>query len=184
MTAKSLTLLICIALISCNTKIDNITYSSTQVKGNEVTNLTQATLLANVGQAIQKGGPQYAVEFCNLNATSIIDSLNQVNKCKISRVTDKNRNPKAQLNSEEKELWEVFKKGNLSDTIILNNKKMVYYKPIKTALPACLKCHGNTETDINQATWQKLKALYPNDLATGYKLNDLRGLWKVEFESR
>jgi len=48
-------------------------------------------------------------------------------------------------------------------------------------MPACLKCHGNIETDINVSTRNKLTELYPNDLATGYKLNEFRGLWKVEF---
>jgi cytochrome c553 len=63
-----------------------------------------------------------------------------------------------------------------------NGNDLVYYKPIRTGMPACLKCHGNTETDINAATKAKLNELYPNDLATGYKLNDFRGLWKVEFK--
>lgn len=181
MKTLSFILLAFVVLISCSTKIDSETYSNAKVKGNEITNRTQATLLSNVGQAIQKGGPEYAIEFCNLKASSIIDSLNQDNNCEISRVSNKNRNPKAQLNSAEKELWEVFEKGNLSDTIILSNKNLVYYKPIKTALPACLKCHGSIGPDINQATLQELEKLYPNDLATGYKLNELRGLWKVEF---
>jgi len=48
-------------------------------------------------------------------------------------------------------------------------------------MPACLKCHGVPESDIDSATVQKLRALYPTDLATGYRLNDFRGLWKIEF---
>lgn len=177
-----LVLLAFIVLISCNKKIDNKTYSTLTAKGDAVTNLTQATLLSNVGQALQKGGPEYAVEFCNLNASTIMDSLNRANNCIISRVSDKNRNTKAYLDSTEKELWKVFKTNNLKDTIIIKNKNMVYYKPIKIGLPACLKCHGSINTDINQSTIQKLQKLYPNDLATGYKLNELRGLWKVEFK--
>ena len=72
--------------------------------------------------------------------------------------------------------------GNRQDTLVEMNQKLVYYKTIKTAMPACLKCHGNAETEINQATSEKLQKLYPNDLATGYQLNDFRGLWKIQFE--
>jgi cytochrome c553 len=58
----------------------------------------------------------------------------------------------------------------------------VYYKPIRIVMPACLKCHGVPGTDIDSVTIQKLQSLYPADLATGYRLNDFRGLWKVEFK--
>ena len=170
---------------SCNQKqpkVDAETYVEIQKRGNEISNLAQATLLANVGKAMQKGGPEYAVEFCNLKASSIIDSLNLVNGCVISRVSDKNRNPGNNLkNEQEEEIWRLFQENSTTDTIVQNRQKLVYYKPIKMAFPACLKCHGNPETEINAATLEKLHQLYPNDLAIEYKLNDFRGLWKVEF---
>ena len=122
------------------------------------------------------------MEFCNLQAASIIDSLNQEYNCTISRISEKNRNPGAGLSSaNEEELWHIFQEGALADTIIKRNKNLVFYKPIKIGMPACLKCHGNPESDINEATRQKLQELYPKDLATGYQLNDFRGLWKIEF---
>ena len=173
-------------LFSCNSpkpKIGAETYSEYQKKGDEIAILAQATLLGNVGKAIQKGGPEYAVEFCNLKASSIIDSLNTLNQCIISRVSDKNRNPENNLKTQnDKEIWKMFQTKMMSDTLVQNKQSLVYYKPIKTALPACLKCHGNAETEISEATLNKIKELYPNDLATGYQLNDFRGLWKVEFK--
>lgn len=172
----------CCLLFACNRGIDSNTYSQFQQKGNEISNLAQATLLANVGQAMQKGGPEYAVEFCNLQASSIIDSLNKANNCEISRVSEKNRNPQNNLTTElERELWGIFKNSIINDTLIQANKKLVYYKRINVAMPACLKCHGNNETDINEATAQRIEKLYPADLATGYALNDFRGLWKIAF---
>ena len=183
---KSKTLLIACAsilLFSCNSKkINQETYLEFQKKGNELSNKAQSVLLANVGQAMQTGGAVYAVEFCNLQASSIVDSLNQANNCVISRVSEKNRNPENKLKtSSEKDLWEVFATGNVTDTIIQEQNKLVFYKPIKTGLPACLKCHGQPGSDIEPATFDKIQHLYPADLATGYKLNDFRGLWKIEF---
>lgn len=169
-------------IYSCNSKINSKKYSEFQGKGNEISNLAQTALLANVGKAMQKGGSVYAVEFCNLKASSIIDSLNRVNNCAISRVSAKNRNPENELKTDsEKLLCDLFQENILVDTLMQTNNKLVYYKPIKIALPACLKCHGDSGSDINSATVKKLHELYPNDLATGYKMNDFRGLWKIEF---
>jgi len=177
-------------LFSCRSKtskdkpevIDQETYAMYTQQGNEISALTQGVLLANVGKAIQQGGTAYAMEFCNLKVVSITDSLDQVYDCLISRVSEKNRNPVNSLkNGTEKELWSLFRSGTLTDTLVSLNGNPVYYKTIRTGMPACLKCHGNPETDIEPATLQKLQELYPNDLATGYQLNDFRGLWKIEF---
>lgn len=170
--------------VACSTKIDTATYNQIQTKGNSITAETQAVLLANVGAAIQEGGPEYAVEFCNLQASGIVDSLNQVHDCSISRVSEKNRNPENALqNSVDAKVWEAFKQNNQMDTVLAVDENLIYYKRINTAMPACLKCHGEPESDINRATMDKLQQYYPEDLATGYKLNDFRGLWKVEFKS-
>ncbi|WP_340112685.1 c-type heme family protein [Maribellus mangrovi] len=178
----TITVLVVFILFSCKTGIDPETYQEYQSKGNEVTNLAQATLLSNVGSAIQKGGPEYAVEFCNLKVSGIVDSLNQVNNCKISRISEKNRNPGNALKTKaDKKLWELFEMSAQTDTVIQDNNAILYYKRINTAMPACLKCHGNPDADINSSTKEKLQRLYPKDLATGYDLNEFRGLWKVEF---
>lgn len=169
--------------ISCTSQNDSSTFTETKKLGNEISDKAQTVLLKNVAQAIQKEGVPYAVAFCNLNANTLIDSLNQEFSCAISRISDKNRNPNAGLGSQkEKELWQVFLEGERSDTLVQNSKHFVFYKPIRIALPACLKCHGNSDTDINVETQKKLQDLYPKDLATGYHLNDFRGLWKIEFE--
>ena len=183
---KSKTLIIVSAVVllfSCNSKqISEETYSEFQKIGNEISNKAQSVLLANVGHAMQTGGSLYAVEFCNLKASTLVDSLNKVNNCVISRISEKNRNPENKVKTKiEKDLWEIFGTRNVTDTLILKQNKLVFYKPIKTGLPACLKCHGQPGSDIDPLTFEKIQRLYPEDLATGYKLNDFRGLWKIEF---
>ncbi len=169
-------------LFACKTGIDSETYEKYQDRGNEITGQAQAVLLSNVGRAIQKGGPEYAVEFCNIEASGLVDSLNQVYNCTISRVSEKNRNPENALKTkEDQNIWRIFAGDALVDTVVMANRNLVYYKRINTAMPACLKCHGSPENDLNAATREKLQKLYPADLATGYQLNDFRGLWKVEF---
>jgi hypothetical protein len=183
---KSKTLIIVSAVVllfSCNSKkISEETYSEFQKIGNEISNKTQSVLLANVGHAMQTSGSLNAVEFCNLKASTLVDSLNKVNNCVISRISEKNRNPENNVKTNiEKDLWEIFITTNVTDTLILEQNKLVFYKPIKTSLPACLKCHGQPGSDIDPLTFEKIQHLYPKDLAIGYKLNDFRGLWKIEF---
>lgn len=165
-----------------NKKLSSETYTEVQQKGEEITSVAQAALLANVGKAMQTGGTEYAISFCNLNASAIIDSLNQANLCVISRVSDKNRNPGNSLNGDsETELWQIFASTSLSDTVIHNQNELVYFKRIKIGMPACLQCHGTPGAEMDSTTFATLKKLYPGDLATGYQLNDFRGLWKVKF---
>lgn len=180
-------------IISCssnqNEKISSEVYSEYTQKGNEISGKAQGVLLANVSSAMQKGGPEYAIEFCNLQASSLIDSLSEANNCTISRVSAKNRNPENDLkNEKEKQLWnhyaEKLNDGNASDTLLRSENALVYYKPIKTAMPACLKCHGVPGEDIQTATFRKIQALYPNDKATGYDLNEFRGMWKIAFSAQ
>lgn len=180
---KSIVVLLLLIFFSCQTALDKETYHKFQQKGNDVSNLAQSTLLANVVKAIQQGGPEYAVEFCNLEVSGITDSLNQINGVFISRVSAKNRNPLNGLQSPvDQKLWNIFENSPQMDTVIQSNNKVFYYKRINIAMPACLKCHGNPDSDLNEGTREILQTLYPHDLATGYQLNDFRGLWKIEFQ--
>ena len=179
-------------LLSCNSSsskkesIDPELYSVYLKKGEDMANLAQSVLLSNVGRAIQKGGLEYAVEFCNINASEIIDSLNQSNDCIISRVSEKNRNPlNIIVNDEVKGLWNFYADkeiNTVNDTIIQLAGNLVFYKPIWIGMPTCLKCHGVIGEEMDIRTHEKIQNLYPADLATGYKLNDFRGMWKIEFE--
>lgn len=180
-----------VILFACNSgssEKENIspeTYSTYLLKGKDISALAQGVLLANVGKAMQQGGPEHAVEFCNLKASSIVDSLNRTNNCVISRISDKNRNPQNVLkNEDDKNLWAYFSAQPADmarDTLVQNSDGLVFYTPIRIALPTCLKCHGTPGEEIDNATHEKLQNLYPADLATGYNLNDFRGLWKIQF---
>ena len=48
----------------------------------------------------------------------------------------------------------------------------------------CLQCHGQLKTEILPETLSKINKLYPNDLATGYKIDELRGIWDVEMKKK
>lgn len=156
--------------------------------GDLISNMAQATLLQNVSKEMQAGGPVHAVEFCNIQAVPLMDSISKANKVKIERVTDKNRNPHNYLKTEnDKSAWVKFKESFFKSEkpvpfIQEENQTLVYYKPIAMGMPTCLKCHGAPVQDIDLATAEKINEKYPNDLATNYKMGDFRGMWKVTFE--
>lgn len=156
-------------------------------KGGEIANLAQSELLINVSTAMKKGGPGYAIDFCNLRALSIKDSLSSLNNCQIRRIALKYRNPedKPQTEGEKEQLnhWQAaYEKGeSLNPEVYLLKDRIEYYQPITIAMEACLKCHGVPGKQIAEETLEKIKAHYPDDLATGYKLNDFRGAWKITF---
>lgn len=147
-----------------------------------IATVSQNVLLQNVAAAIQKGGTEYAVDFCQVEAIPITDSLSKEVQMYIQRITDKNRNPQNNLKTKnDRTIFGEFKrKTELSDTLLTQNEQYVYYKRINLAMPTCLKCHGNPQTDIEDKTLQKINTFYPNDKAVGYKLNDFRGLWKID----
>jgi hypothetical protein len=156
-------------------------------KGAEIASLTQAELLKNVGSAMQTGGPGYAIDFCNLRAMQLKDSLSRINNCEIRRIAEKYRNPldKPQTKTEQDQLGqyqEAFQNGDsIQAEVYLFEDRIEYYQPIIITKGTCLVCHGDPDTQIPEETLEKIKARYPNDLATGFALNDFRGAWKITF---
>ncbi len=156
-------------------------------KGGEIVNLTQSELLKNVSHAIKIGGPGYAIDYCNLRAISLKDSLSRLNNCQIRRVALKYRNPvdMPQTENEKEQLNQyqvAYQKGeSIKPKVYLFYDRIEYYQPIIIAKDACLKCHGDPGKQIAEETLEKIKARYPFDLATGFALNDFRGAWKITF---
>ena len=46
----------------------------------------------------------------------------------------------------------------------------------------CLQCHGKPNQDIKRPTLNSLANLYPEDKATGYSINQVRGIWSISFD--
>ena len=190
------TILILCLIISCSDtkqketpkKPDSIQQEYLKM-GGDVSKLAQTELLKNVSLAMKKGGPVYAIEFCNLKAMPLMDSLSKLYNCQIKRIAIKYRNP-ADMRKAGKEIEQLnqyqttFERGeSLTPTIHLFEDRIEYYKPIMLGKPACLKCHGDPDKHIAKETLKKINERYPNDLATGFALKDFRGAWKITFSN-
>lgn len=146
--------------------------------GDSISIVLQQVLLNNVSSAMQKGGAPYAIEFCNLKALKLTDSIADLYDCKIQRITDKNRNPENLVS--ELDMDFIRQLETSKQKVVDTDSAAVFYKPIKIASAACLNCHGDAKA-IAPQTAALINKLYPNDKATGYSEGDLRGWWKIVF---
>lgn len=185
--------IISFVVFSCQTNNKTLTVSKQQdylSKGDSIATQAQQVLMKNVSTAIQEKGIAGAVDFCNINAMPLTDSLSTLNAVNIQRISEKNRNPKNAIVSElDKSALEQIK-IMLKDTsistkhiIMQESGNVYYYKPILLGMPTCLSCHGNTTTDITPETLKVIQTKYPTDKATGYQLGEWRGLWKIKMNS-
>jgi hypothetical protein len=157
-----------------------------QVAGDSISNASQKAFVGALMKAINERGTASAVSFCNVHALPIADSLSQHYNCTIQRISDRYRNPADKPNAEDSTVIAHYQAQKTTGAILTarlseQENKVIYYKPIMLGMPACLKCHGNPNTDIDISTLSAIRNKYPTDLATGYKQGDLRGVWKITF---
>lgn len=147
---------------------------------------TKKALGKTLMTSIERVGTSGALSFCNTRAIPITDSMSVLHNAKIKRVSDKPRNPKNAANKGELLQIDYFKsqlkaQKEIKPVTIERENSVQFYYPIITN-GMCLQCHGVKNQDINESTVTKLEKLYPQDKATGYKENEVRGIWSIVFE--
>ncbi len=160
---------------------------SNEVLGMEMAQSTKAELGKNLMGQIQKNGVIAALDFCNIKAMPITDSMATVHKAHIKRVTDRPRNPVNKANATELGYINTFKSEvangeEVNPIVTTMDKEVQFYYPITTN-SMCLKCHGTPGKELEPLTLQKIKELYPTDVAIGYDENEVRGIWSIKFEN-
>ncbi len=147
------------------------------------------TLVTRLGGQLkaemQRNGPASAVGVCKEIAPQIAADLSHQTGWDVHRVGTRVRNPKTGT----PDAWETkalatfdarLKQGEKPDTMELaevvtepSGKYLRYAKAI-VVQPQCLTCHGPVES-IPEGVKARLRADYPMDQATGYRVGDLRG---------
>lgn len=193
---KHLTVLIAVACLlfasrcsnSPTNKGDNDTESTKQQylkRGQEIAAATFATLSSRVQKAMQEGGVTNAVQYCNLAAHPLVDSLEQVYQADIKRTSLKVRNPKNKPTDKERQQLQryqtQFKAGNTLEPLVQKiNNQLVFQAPIYV-MPLCEKCHGKIGDQLKKQDYATIQKLYPLDKAINYKSGDFRGMWSISF---
>lgn len=149
-----------------------------------VSDLKQS-LMKNLSAKITQDGPVEAIPFCHSNVGKIAKGAakDRISKYEFGRTSHKIRNsgntPQPWAVEYLKE-FEGKKKGDIKKLFIvhkLENSKRIYIEPLYVE-SKCLLCHGdNIAGNINS----KIKEFYPEDKATGFKLDEFRGfVWVKE----
>lgn len=153
--------------------------------GADITQRTAQSLQKALKGAIDSVGIIGAIDYCNLHALEITHQASEQEKHKIKRTALKLRNPNNKAGVRDKMVLKLFDKASgrgeaIGATLDLHeNGEVFYYEPIMMQ-PLCLNCHGAPGKQINEATFNAIKAKYPKDKAMGYKEGDFRGLWVVK----
>lgn len=157
------------------------------IKGKEIAGQINASLQEALKKAIQEKGFEGAIGFCSLKAIPITDSISQKENVLIQRVSHKARNPENLAGSEDMKIIERYLQisqdtlAKKQATMVAQNEKKIFYAPIYVANSLCLNCHGTPDKEILPSLRKAIAEKYPNDQATGFSLNDFRGLMKIEF---
>ncbi len=156
------------------------------IRGNAIAKISFETFSAELKNALESGGIEHALRYCNEKAYPITDSLAMANHVSIKRVSNKNRNPRNKADKLEEFLIKGF--GNdlnvekeLTPRLVLKDDSVIFYKAI-ILQPLCLTCHGQPEKELTFQTDSLIRTLYPKDKAVGYQVNQVRGLWRIGFK--
>ena len=172
-----------------------IAYGEDQISGREaVARKTVMGFMQDLLTALQKemakGGPAGAVGVCSDLAPSIAGRLSRETGWRVTRVSEKVRNPLLGMPDawEQKVLLDFEKRAAKGEDIdkmsaaeVVNEPGGKFFRYIKAVAvkQPCLACHG-TEEQIAPSVRTILKERYPHDLATGYKVGDLRGAISIK----
>lgn len=170
-------------LLSCESEIEN--KEKYIADGKKAALATGSELMKTLKTKISNEGIIQAIEYCNLNALPITKEMSKKYNVKIKRTAIKYRNPaneptEVERNILEEYLENIAENEKLKPKAKLINNKVHTYFPIKVKT-LCLNCHGSVGESIAARTNSKLKQLYPKDMATDFKVDDLRGMWVIEF---
>ncbi len=136
--------------------------------------------------AMKSGGPTAAIPVCHTAAPAITKEKAAEKGWTLGRTALRLRNPANMPDAWERAVLEKFgekvKQGaDLAklehfETTTQNGKRVFrYMKAIPTQKP-CLTCHGSAvSADVKEA----IRALYPQDQATGFALGELRGAFTI-----
>ena len=171
---------------------DSTTLSSEEVetytkKGQEIALATFQVLSTKLKATMKEGGVQKAVNYCNVAAYPLTDSLSRVHQATIKRTALRLRNPKNTPDTLAQRLLNAYSQDLEQQKALkpiveqLSSGKVAFFAPIIAQGP-CLKCHGTLGKELALEDYAVIKTLYPEDQAINFQAGDLRGMWYIEFK--
>jgi hypothetical protein len=155
-------------------------------QGKQISIKAKLAIKSALQNAIKEGGFEYALEYCNLEAMPITDSVSMNENVQIRRLAKKYRNPLNETDENESNIYKSYVMQWINGTYMYpmvipgKNNHPVYFDPMLVE-SLCLNCHGKVGEQINPELAKKIAELYPNDKAIDFKVGELRGMWSITF---
>jgi uncharacterized protein DUF3365 len=188
MTKYLISILVFGSLLTCGKKsdlTDEAVDKYTQ-QGMAIAQASFKSLSEQLKTALKSGGVEAAVRFCNAVALPLTDSLSSKHGAVIKRTSLKLRNSLNAPDSMETTMLKIYlQMSRMRNPVLVpkilekNDTEIQFYAPIVIKEEACLKCHGILGQTLNEEDFAIIKRHYPADEATGYKMNQLRGMWSI-----
>lgn len=127
--------------------------------------------------SLGEGGPEDAIHICRERAPEIAARLS-VGGVEMGRTSHKTRNPANAPQPWVDPLLAAYledPKDSAPKAVYIDDSRVGYVEPIYL-MSFCLSCHG---TQIEPDLLAEIQSVYPEDQATGFRANDLRGLFWV-----
>lgn len=145
-----------------------------------------AKLSGELAAAIAEGGAVKAIDVCSQRAMPITREISAAHGVEMQRLSHRPRNPLNSAAGRDLDVIESFQTQlawgkPLSPAVDApSDGAAVVRLPILLSQPLCLTCHGAPGGDIEGPTLEAIRTRYPDDAAIGFKLGELRGIWRVE----
>jgi Protein of unknown function (DUF3365) len=183
---KTILILPVLALASCQKKesVSHLPPEEAVHMAREAAQDAFTRLSGELATAIAAGGPVAAIPICAEKAQPLVADVASSRKMQIRRLTDRPRRANQRALGTDLATIESFRAAIQNGTPPTPTVEptpdgsSVVRLPILINQALCLQCHG-TGDEISADTRAAIQALYPSDLATGYKMNDLRGIWQI-----
>lgn len=123
-------------------------------------------------------GPAAAIDACRIEAPALAERHSK-DGVRVGRSSHRLRNPDNVAPDWVSPVLTAWLTSDSREAVVveIDADRVGYIEPI-IAQPLCLTCHGET---LAPAIGERLAALYPEDEATGFSVDDLRGVFWVEF---
>lgn len=155
-------------------------------QGSQAAQATFGVLSGQLMSALKEGGVPNAIDYCNVAAYPLTDSMAQAMQAHIRRTALRYRNPQNAPTEAERRVLEQFQAQMQQDGPIkpvvepYGPDSVAFYAPIVLQAP-CQKCHGEVGTDIAPDDYDLITQRYPEDQAVNFAEGDLRGMWSIRF---
>ena len=151
---------------------------ATRWAGDSLTRHADRELRRVLTAKLQAGGVAAAWSYCRPETYASVDSREGVLQATLQRRSSRPRNPANQASFMPAEL-----QPDTTRRVARSGPEVfTYQRPIVLEDALCLRCHGEVGPNISPADYALVSAQYPQDQATGYRLGQVMGVWRLTLQ--